>query len=137
MSYIKQKYQPLEVHRIGHVMDKFMRHFERRSDESILDYNTRFDAELWQVEQATGPMNATWVAHLYLEKMKLRDDKVSQVLSGAHGRFDVDALRCSALLAFPSAGTLRAASAGGAGGGGGSDRKPPWKTKIPSPDQVA
>ena len=84
------------------------------------------------MEQATGAMNPVWVAHLYLEKMKLKEDKLSQVLSGVMGRFDVHALRCSALLAFPSSGTLRAASAGGGGGfsaaGGG---RPPWKSKKP------
>ena len=101
----------MEIYRVGQVMDKFMYHFQRGADEEVLDHNTKFDKEINQVEKVAGELAPTWKAHLYLTKMKLREDKMSQVLTGALGRYTVDALRQSALAAFPTLGAIRGASA--------------------------
>ena len=75
-----------------------------------MDYNTKVDKELNQVEKVARELAHTWKAHLYLSKMKLREDKMPQVLTGALGRYTVDALRKSASAAFPTLGTIRGAS---------------------------
>ena len=66
-------------------------------------------------EKVAGELAPTWKAHLYINKMKLRDDKLSQVLTGALGRYTVGSLRNAALTTLPTLSSLR----GGGGGGQG------------------
>ena len=88
-------------------MDDFMFSFERRHDEEIMDYDTRFDQELSRAEQVVGRLSEMWKAHLYLKKMRIGPEKESLVLTGALGKYTVSDLRKSALSAFPSMGSLR------------------------------
>ena len=50
------KYEPMERHRVGRVMDQFHGKFSRRTDEEIIDYNTRFDEELAELEEVAGQL---------------------------------------------------------------------------------
>ena len=64
IDLVRSKYEPLEYHRVGKVMDDFMYRFERKSDESILDYNTRFDRQVYEAEKMAGELAPIWKAHL-------------------------------------------------------------------------
>lgn len=77
IALILQSYEPLENCRVGRIMDQFMYDFCRMPDEEIMDCNTRFDRELAEVEKVAGKLAPTWKAHLYLKKMRLREDKDS------------------------------------------------------------
>ena len=46
-----RKYEPMERCRDGRVMIKFFDTFDRKHDEEIMDYNTRFDKQLEQAEK--------------------------------------------------------------------------------------
>ena len=113
------KYEPMERHRVGRVMDKFLEEFSRRGDEEMMDYNTRFDKEVMEVEKVAGTLAPTWKAHLYLKKMKLRDDKLSLILTASLGDYSIDAFKKAALSTFPSVQAIRSQPPQQHGGGGG------------------
>ena len=56
IDLIRKRYEPLENYRVGRIMDQFMYEFTRKPDEEILDYNTRFDRELAEVEKSAGTL---------------------------------------------------------------------------------
>ena len=89
IAYVKSKYQPIETHRVGEVMDRFIYQFDRKIGEEILDYDTRFARELQEAESIAGKLEETWKAHLYLKKMRLPLEKESQVVTGALGVYTV------------------------------------------------
>ena len=97
------KYEPMERHRVGRVMDKFLEEFSRKYDEEIMDYNTRFDKELAEAEKVAGRLEETWKAHLYIKKMRLKDDKFSLLRTASLGEYTLDAFKKAALSTFPSA----------------------------------
>ena len=129
---IRSKYEPNEHHRVGRIMDKFMYEFCRKTEEEIMDYDTRFDREVALAEKVAGELAPTWKAHLYLKKMRLRDDRESQVRTGALGQYTVEALRKSALSAFPSIGAIRSYHRGDDNGRPSfhSRQKPPRRDRF-------
>ena len=55
---IRQKYEPLEKHRVGQIMDEFMYTFSRSSGESIMDYSIWFGRELDRAEKVAGELTS-------------------------------------------------------------------------------
>ena len=107
INYLKDKYEPIEHRKVGKIMDDFMFSFDRKYEEEIQDYDTRFDKELSRAEAAAGQLSPMWKAHLYLKKMKLGPEKESLVLTGALGKYTIPALRAAALSVFPSMSSFR------------------------------
>ena len=121
ISLIRAKYKPLEHRRVGKVMDDFLFRFERRNDEEVNDYSLRFEKELREVEKVAGALTPNWKAHLYLKKMRLRDQQESLILASFLGKYTVEDLRQAALSTFPSVGAMR---------GSGRDGPPPRRESF-------
>ena len=49
-----------------------------------------------------GELSRTWKAHLYVKKMRLRDDKFSLLLTASLGEYTLEAFKKAVLSTFPS-----------------------------------
>jgi len=114
-DYLKNKFEPVETQRVGLVADELLYEFERRYDEEIVDYDTRFQATVHRAEALLGPLNATWKAHIFLKKAKLSSEKCSQVVTGAMNQYTYEGLRDSMLACIPRVKELRRGRDGPAG----------------------
>ena len=83
-------------------MDEFLDDFARKKDQEIVDYNNDWFKEITKAEKVAGELTGKWKAHLYLKKMRINPMQKSQVLTGALGKFTVEALQKSAMVTFPS-----------------------------------
>ena len=55
-TLIKLRYEPIENHNIGRVMDNFFDVFHRSGSEQIMDYSIRFEQEVKLAEQIAGEL---------------------------------------------------------------------------------
>ena len=83
-------------------MDEFLDDFSRKKDQEIVDYNNDWFKEVTKAEKVAGEITGKWKAHLYLKKMRISTLQKSQVLTGALGKFTVEALQKSAMITVPS-----------------------------------
>ena len=72
-----------------------------------MDFNTRFESALKELEGAIGKANPFLVAHWYLKKLSVSNDKTSQIITGALNKYEYEQLRDSATACIPRAGMLR------------------------------
>jgi hypothetical protein len=56
VGLLREKYEPLEHRRVGQIMDAFMYRFERGQEETVNDFNLRFDRELTKAEKVAGSL---------------------------------------------------------------------------------
>ena len=107
LKFLRGKYEPMEAIRVGRLCDGFLHELARRNGEEIMDFDTRFESALRELENAIGAINAVLVAHLFLKKLRLPGDKESQVTTGALNKYEYAALRDSAAACIPRAAMLR------------------------------
>ena len=72
-----------------------------------MDFNTRFESSIKELESSIGATNAFLVAHWYLEKINVSSDKRSHIITGALNKYDYEALRASATACIPRVNMLR------------------------------
>ena len=72
-----------------------------------MDYNTKFDKELYEAEKVAGALSETWKAHLYLKKMRLKPEQQTLLLTASLGVYTYEAFSRAALSTFPTVQGLR------------------------------
>ena len=110
IDILKRYFEPLEHRRVGKIMDDFIYKLERGSEETVHDFNTRFDRETSKAEKVAGVLTPIWKAHLYLKKLKLRDDREALILASSMGQYTYEALSKAAVITFPTAASVRSGS---------------------------
>ena len=100
-QFITEAYEPIEDFRMGKIMDYFLDVFCRKRGQDVGDYNREWARELAKAEKEAGPLQPSWKAHLYLKKMKLDKQQVTQIMVAAQGVYTVEALSMAALKSFP------------------------------------
>eukprot|EP00969_Alexandrium_andersonii_P241073 10643442-Alexandrium_andersonii.AAC.1 len=60
-----------------------------------MDFDTRFESDLRELERSVGPRNKYVVAHCFLKKLRRPQENESQVITGAMNKFEYQALRGS------------------------------------------
>ena len=72
---IQGRFEPMEQHRAGKIMDSFLFEFSRTESEQVACYDDRFNKELARVGKVSGELNDAWKAHLFKGEVRLREDR--------------------------------------------------------------
>ena len=68
LEWLKSKHEPLEAIRVGTLIDKFLDELTRRRGEEVMDFNTRFESSIEELESSIGATNPFLVAHRVLQE---------------------------------------------------------------------
>ena len=64
MKHLKSRFEPIEVLRVGRIVDDFLYEFERKNGEEMQEYDMRFTNLLKRFEAVAGPVNPVIKAHV-------------------------------------------------------------------------
>jgi len=108
LAHLTKKYEPLEIHRKGKLIDEFLYECRRAPNEEVRDFISRFEtAERRARPCMGGELPNEFKAHIFLKQLAISSDKESQLVSAGGGIYDYETLRNSALAVIPRAAALR------------------------------
>ena len=90
MAHLRKKFEPIEVLRIGRIVDDFLYEFERRNGEEMQEYDMRFTNLLARFEGVAGKVNPVIKAHVFLKRARLPAQVESQVVSAALNKYEYE-----------------------------------------------
>jgi hypothetical protein len=132
IELLKDRYEPVEYRRVGAAMDHYFKENHRKNDETIQDFVNRLETQTVMAETLAGDLSGMWKAHLFVKKLRSRDDQEALILASAQGKYTVRDFKHAALSTFPTVASTRqgggfhppvdASRIPGGGGSGGSAR---------------
>eukprot|EP00959_Pyramimonas_sp_CCMP1952_P459762 9478773-Pyramimonas_sp.AAC.1 len=108
LRYLHEKYDQQETLKVGTLVDEFVEKVSRNAGEEIMDFETRYEAKVRELEEAMEePLNKHLKAHYFLKKLRVGGDKESQIITGAGNELVYEKLRDSAKACIPRVSMLR------------------------------
>ena len=83
-------------------MDDFLFHFARKKDEEIADFMRRWEMEITKAERTSGKLEERWKTHLFLGKLRVSHQMISQMLTIAQNKYEIAPLAEAAIRCFPN-----------------------------------
>ncbi|CAK0860355.1 unnamed protein product, partial [Prorocentrum cordatum] len=126
LRYLHTKYDQQETRKVGTLVDEFAEKPARNVGELALDFETRYETKIRELEEAMDePLNKHLMAQYFLKKLRVEGDEESQIITGAGNELVYEKLPDSAKARRPRASTPRKTSTlqPSAGGGGGAHRE--------------
>ncbi|CAK0860314.1 unnamed protein product, partial [Prorocentrum cordatum] len=91
-----------ETLKVGTLVDGFVGELARNVGEEVLDFETRCETKIRELEKAMGePLTKHLKAHYFLKKLRVGGDKESQNIAGVGKKLGCEKLRGSAKACLP------------------------------------